>query len=90
MKKINNPSTTNNALKEALRNKNEVISNMLELADDDEKIKRINKFKKLDIWKQDMLYLRTTHTLREIGEFYNVSYIWVRSKLIEIENELKA
>ena len=55
----------------------------------DEQLVMIDRFKHLDIYQQDILMLSSQgYSLREIGAKLDVSYFWVRQRLIEIRNKL--
>lgn len=57
----------------------------------DEELERIEKFKNLETYEQDILMLNSQgYSLREIGGMLDVSYQWVRSQLIIIRNKLNS
>lgn len=55
----------------------------------DEQLEKIDRFKKLEIYQQDLYMMYSQgYSLREIGAMLDVSYQWVRLKLKEINNIL--
>lgn len=55
----------------------------------DEELIMIERFKQLDVYKQDIFAMRAEGlSLREIGDKLDVSYTWVRDRLNEINIEL--
>lgn len=55
----------------------------------DEQLTMIDRFRQLEIYQQDILMLSSQgYSLREIGAKLDVSYFWVRQRLIEIRNKL--
>ena len=69
---------------DAMEYANEIASGLT-----DEQLRMVDNFKHLDIWEQDLLLLRSQgYSLREIGARLNVSYFWVRDKLIIIRGKL--
>lgn len=84
-KKINTGFTINHKeVNDTMEYANEIASGLT-----DEQLRMIDNFKHLDIWEQDLLLLRSQgYSLREIGARLNVSYFWVRDKLINIRGKL--
>ena len=73
---------------EEVKDKWEVIDNILLKADDDI-IARISRFKKLDIWKQDLVYLYSKYqNYRSVGEIMKISYVTVMNYYKDIMKEL--
>lgn len=73
---------------EEVKDKGEVISNILLQADDDI-IARISRFKKLDLWKQDLVYLYSKYqNYRSVGEIMKISYVTVMNYYKDIMKEL--
>lgn len=73
---------------EEVKDKWEVINNILLKADDDI-IARISRFKKLDIWKQDLVYLYSKYqNYRSVGEIMKISYVTVMNYYKDIMKEL--
>lgn len=65
----------NDELLKALADKSSVIEDLSYYEDslDDEQLEVLNRFKELTPLEKDLIYLRSTKTLREIGELYGVT-----------------
>lgn len=73
---------------EEVKDKWEVVDNIL-LQADDNIIARISRFKKLDIWKQDLVYLYSKYqNYRSVGEIMKISYVTVMNYYKDIMKEL--
>lgn len=85
----------NELLKEALKERDETIENLsndmngIFMYDDDEK-ERMDKFKKLSQFEQDLIYLISTgRSIIEISSLYCVSRTHIYNQIKKIQEKLK-
>lgn len=81
--------TDNDRLKEALKERDEVINGLSEFDIDDEQRKKIQRFLKLSPLERDIFYLSSQHTHQEIGDMYGVSRAFISKKIKTIQNQLR-
>lgn len=79
----------NNLLIELTKDRDEVYTSLLLEGDyDDTQLEHLNRYKALESYKKDLLFLTTKMSVQDIANLYCVSKTYIYSLLKKIQREL--